>query len=114
MAISEADRKEFRDRRYIRNYEISVWTLQDTFISVLKYANLENKGQIQDGKAKFCVDGTQELSFTIPMYLHSNEVNPRWWNTSKDLLTNPIWENVINGNIIADLRKIKLIINKKY
>lgn len=113
MAISEADRKEFRDRRYIRNYEISVWTLQDTFISVLKYANLENKGQIQDGKAKFCVDGTQELSFTIPMYLHSNEVNPRWWNTSKDLLTNPIWENVINGNIIADLRKIKLIINKQ-
>jgi len=28
----------------IRSYEVSIWTLQDSFITVLKWANLENKG----------------------------------------------------------------------
>jgi hypothetical protein len=28
----------------IRSYEVSIWTLQDSFITVLKWAILENKG----------------------------------------------------------------------
>jgi len=28
----------------IRSYEVSIWTLQDSFITVLKWANIENKG----------------------------------------------------------------------
>ena len=70
----------------IRSYEVSIWTLQDDFITVLKYANLENKGQLKDGKLKLNVDGTQELTFTIPMYLYNPinnrlEENPMWYNT---------------------------------
>jgi len=30
----------------LRNYEVSIWTLQDRFLSVLKWFNLEQKGQI--------------------------------------------------------------------
>jgi len=53
----------------IRNYEVSIWTLQDGFISVLKYATLENKGQIQEPELKIVDDGTQEFTFKIPMYI---------------------------------------------
>lgn len=83
----------------IRNYEVSIWTLQDSFITVLKYSNLENKGQIEEGIIKLNIDGTQELSFRIPMYL-------------EDGLENPNWHNTRNGNLIANMRKIKVIFNK--
>ena len=89
----------------IRSYEVSIWTLQDDFITVLKYANLENKGQLKDGKLKLNVDGTQELTFTIPMYLY-NPINNR-------LEENPMWYNTQNGNIAISMRKIKLIFNKE-
>ena len=32
----------------VRSYEVSVWTLQDSFITVLKPSNLEPKGQLQE------------------------------------------------------------------
>jgi len=31
----------------------------------------------------------------------------------KELIENPIWNNVTNGNLIANMRKIKVIFNKK-
>ncbi len=83
----------------IRSYEVSIWTLQDSFIAVLKYSDLENKGQIEEGVIKLNIDGTQELSFRIPMYL-------------EDGLENPNWHNTRNGNLIANMRKIKVIFNK--
>lgn len=83
----------------IRNYEVSIWTLQDSFITVLKYSDLENKGQIEEGIMKLNIDGTQELSFRIPMYLEDGLENPNWYNTR-------------NGNLIANMRKIKVIFNK--
>ena len=89
----------------VRSYEVSIWTLQDDFITVLKYANIENKGQLQDGKMTLNVDGTQELTFTIPMYIYDNIKNK--------LVENPIWYNTKNGNIITDMRKIKVIFNKE-
>ena len=102
---NEREQEWIDNHKTIRSYEVSIWTLQDDFITVLKYANLENKGQIQDGKAKFNVDGTEELTFTIPMYLY----NPN----SNILEENPIWYNTRNGNIAIDMRKIKLIFNKE-
>lgn len=89
-------------QREIRNYEISIWTLQDDFITVLKYSDIEHKGQVQEGELKLNVDGTQSLSFTIPMHLYKNN----------QLIENPIWYNYINGTIIANMRKIKVILNK--
>ena len=87
-----------------RNYEVSIWTLQDSFITVLKPANLEYKGQIQNPEYNFKDDGTMTFSFQIPMYLNIDGVRKE----------NPIWCNVINGTLIADLRKVKLIFDKHY
>ena len=83
----------------IRSYEVSIWTLQDRFITVLKWANLENKGQIQQPKMILDVDGTENFSFSIPMYLKIGEENPAWYNT-------------LNGNLMMGMRKIKVILNK--
>lgn len=83
----------------IRSYEVSIWTLQDSFITVLKWSNLENKGQIQQPKVTLDSDGTENFSFSIPMYLHPGEENPIWYNT-------------LNGNLMIGMRKIKVILNK--
>jgi len=49
-------------------------------------------------------DGENTFSFKIPMYLVSDESN--------DFIENPIWYNFINGNLISNLRKVKVIFNK--
>ena len=86
----------------LRPYEISLWTLQDSFISVLKPLGISSRGQMETPKSRIKNDGTQELSFIIPMYYRENG----------ELIENPIWYNVINGSLIANLRKLKLIFNK--
>lgn len=86
----------------VRNYEISVWSLQDDFITVLKAANIQRKGQTEEGELKLNVDGTQELSFSIPMYIYDG-VNR---------IENPTWYNYKHGALIANMRKIKVILNK--
>lgn len=48
------------------------------------------------------IDGTQQLSFSIPMYY--------WMNG--ELKENPNWYNTQNGNLIKGLRKLKVIFNK--
>jgi len=48
-------------------------------------------------------DGTQDFSFTIPMYI----------NEGAERKENPIWYNAINGNLAINMRKIKVIFNKK-
>ena len=83
----------------IRSYEVSIWTLQDDFIAVLKPSDLENKGQIEEGIARMNVDGTRELNFRIPMYIEPGVENLAWYNVRK-------------GFIIANMRKIKVIFNK--
>ena len=89
-------------RNELRPYEISLWTLQDSFISVLKSYGIFHKGQIETPRCQIKNDDTQELSFSIPMYYRENGV----------LVENPIWYNVINGALIVNLRKLKVIFNK--
>lgn len=103
--------------RSIRDYEVSIWTLQDSFITVLKQYGIESKGQIQDGNFHMSDDGTLELSFTLPMYIYQGTNNPRYFNEELDekvvgVLENPLWHNTVNGNLIANMRKVKLIFNK--
>ena len=86
----------------VRSYEVSLWTLQDEFITVLKWSDAQRRGTIQEPKMTIADDGTENLSFTIPMYLYQNGV----------LVENPIWYNTRNGNLIVNLRKIKVIFNK--
>ena len=89
-------------QRTTRDYEVSLWSLQDSFITVLKQYGLEFKGQIQDGKLSNRDDGTQTFSFTIPMYYYKNGQR----------IENPSWYSVTKGALLANMRKIKVIFNK--
>ena len=88
--------------RIIRDYEVSIWTLQDSFITVLKPFGIELKGQIQDPDFKLVDDGTQEFTFKLPMY----------YSLNGERIENPLWCNTINGVIVASMRKAKLIFKK--
>jgi len=102
------------NKKDIRNYEVSIWTLQDSFITVLKPFNLENKGAIQEPKMELKDDGDNTFSFKIPMYIkeNSNVDEEPYFKKNSELKENPIWYNVRNGNIVANMRKIKVIFNK--
>lgn len=86
-----------------RSYEVSVWTLQDSFITVLKWSDIEHKETIQSPSMSINTDGTLNFSFDIPMSLYINGI----WRD------NPIWYNTTNGTLITNMRKIKVIFNKK-
>ena len=106
------------DWKDFRNYEVSVWTLQDNYITTLKsgdpiqianpskpaiaWSQARAHGQIQNGKMTLNIDGTQNLSFDIPMYLYVNGERKE----------NPNWYNVVNKNVLVSMRKIKVIFNK--
>lgn len=102
-----------------RNYEMSVWTLQDSYITTLKSGDpiiIDNnigksamvwpqaraQGQIQNGQMEIDVDGTQNLSFDIPMYIYINGKK----------VENPNWYNAVTKNVLVSMRKIKVIFNK--
>ena len=89
-------------KKDLRPYELSLWTLQDSFITILKPIGLSNRGQIETPKCLIKDDGTQELTFSIPMY----------YRDEGKLIENPIWYDIINGALIVNLRKLKLIFNK--
>ncbi len=86
-----------------RSYEVSIWTLQDSFITILKQSNLEHKGQIEEPKISLKDDSEDTFSFKIPMYIRRNGQK----------IENPIWYNTTNGNLMANLRKLKVIFNKQ-
>ena len=88
--------------KQIRNYEVSIWTLQDSFITVLKPTNLENKEMFQDGEITLKNDGENIINFTIPMYIL----------TDGEFIENPLWYSKKSGYLMANLRKLKVIFNK--
>lgn len=87
----------------IRPYELSIWSLQDQPISVIKGIDVYNQGYITEPQLQLSVDGTENLSFSVPMYLR---------NGGQDLIENPAWYNVINGNLMVGMRKIRVFFNK--
>lgn len=89
-------------KKEIRSYEVSLWTLQDEFITVLKWSDVEQKGRIESPKMILNIDGTEKFNFKIPMYYRYNG----------RLIENPNWYNTKNGNLMVDLRKTKVIFNK--
>lgn len=90
------------EQRLIRDYEMSIWSLQDEFLALLKPAYTSDKKQTSEPLMTLNTDGTQELSFSIPMYLYEGPIRKE----------NPIWYNTLNGNLIINMRKIKVIFNK--
>lgn len=91
------------NQQTIRPYEMSLWTLQDSFITILKPIEGLFQGQIITPKISLKNDNTQILSFSIPMYYR---------NDKGELVENPLWYNTTNGNLLVNLRKIKVIFNK--
>ena len=89
-------------KRTIRPYEMSLWTLQDSFLTILKGIGINEKGQIESPKILIRNDGTLELNFSIPMYRQENG----------ELIENPLWFDTKNGTLMVNLRKIKVIFNK--
>ena len=89
-------------KKEIRSYEVSLWTLQDEFITVLKWSDVEQKGRIESPKLTLNVDGTQKFTFSIPM----------WYNINGVIQDNPNWYTVEQGQLIMGLRKVKVIFNK--
>ena len=88
-------------RKEIRSYEVSLWTLQDEFITVLKWSDAEHIGRIEKPIMTLNVDGTQTFECTIPMYIRYNG----------ELIENPNW-HLKNEFTILNLRKMKVIFNK--
>ena len=86
----------------IRSYEVSIWTLQDRFLSVLKWATMDCKGQIQEPEITLRDDGTQEFSFTIPKFYYSGA----------NKIDNPMWLHLENQPLEANMHKLKVIFNK--
>lgn len=84
----------------IRSYSVGLYTLQDEFITSLKSAGSEGKGQIQEPKMTLKDDGTQEFTFKIPMYIRDSD---------GILSENPNWYNTQNGNLIVGLKKVKVV-----
>ena len=89
-------------QRRTRDYEVSLWSLQDSFIAILKQYGLEYKGQIQEPQLTDKDDGTQSFTFTIPMYIIKNGQR----------IENPGWYSIKDGALLVNMRKIKVIFNK--
>jgi len=62
---------------------------------------VEQRGRIENGKMTLNIDGTQKLTFSIPMY----------YEIEGKLVENPSWINS-KGQLLKGLRKIKVIFNK--
>ena len=86
----------------LRNFEISIWTLQDSFITVIESAFNKVKGKTQNAVMTLNMDGTESLTFTIPMK----------YDLNGELIVNPSWNSTMNGNILVNMRKVKVILNK--
>lgn len=85
-----------------RTYEISLWTLQDGFIAVLGDSSSQTKGYIENPTMSLSNDGTQELDFSLPMYIDDGITRKK----------SHIWSQMTNAVTIAGMRKIKVIFNK--
>lgn len=87
----------------VRSYEVSIWTLQDRFLSVLKWPTMDCKGQIQDAQVTLRDDGTQEFTFSIPKY----------YQQGFERIDNPMWLHLENQPLEANMHKLKVIFNKE-
>lgn len=85
-----------------RTYEISLWTLQDSFIAVLGDSSSQTRGYINNPQMQLSNDGTLELNFSLPMYIDNGITRKK----------NNIWEYMTDAVTIAGMRKIKVIFNK--
>ena len=87
----------------LRNFEISIWTLQDDFITTIESAWIKTKGKTQDASMNLNIDGTQQLTFSVPMYYFINGQK----------ISNPAWITFSDNKVLLNTRKVKVILNKK-
>lgn len=85
----------------LRPFRVDVYDLQDHFIKTIKDVGIELKGEIESLSMTISDDGTQQLSFNLPMFIRKNG----------ELVANPLWKNVEDNTLLINLRKIKIIFN---
>lgn len=83
-------------------YEVQLWTLQDNYITTLKWATISSKGEIQTPSIKLVDDGTREFSFSIPKFYYLDGYK----------VLNPLWHQIEQLPIEANMHKLKVIFNK--
>ena len=87
----------------LRNFEISIWTLQDDFITIIESAWVKTKGKTQNAFITLNIDGTQQLTFSVPMYYSMNGQK----------ISNPAWITFSENKVLLNTRKVKVILNKQ-
>ena len=87
----------------LRNFEISIWTLQDDFIATIESAWAKAKGKTQNASMNLNIDGTQQLTFSVPMYYY----------VDGQKISNPAWITFSENKILLNTRKVKVILNKQ-
>lgn len=87
----------------LRNFEISIWTLQDAFITTIESAWIKTKGKTQNASMTLNIDGTQQLTFSVPMYYFMNGQK----------ISNPAWITFSENKVLLNTRKVKVILNKQ-
>lgn len=86
----------------IRPYEMQIWSLSDKYIMTIDTSSDSFMGQIFSPEMNIKDDGTGNLKFSVPMYIRENGVKKE----------NPVWFNLINGQTLHSLRKLKVIFEK--
>ena len=94
--------EQYLNLSIIRSYEISIWTLQDRFVSILKWATMDQKGEVQDPQVILRDDGTQEFTFSIPQY----------YQDGFNKISNPLWIHLDQQPLEANMHKLKIVFNK--
>ena len=94
--------EQYLNLSIIRSYEISIWTLQDRFVSILKWATMDQKGEVQNPQVILRDDGTQEFTFNIPQY----------YQDGFKRISNPLWIHLDQQPLEANMHKLKVVFNK--
>ena len=88
-----------------KRYEISLWTFNDKFVSVLASSDVPHKGNAYLPKRYSGLNGESKLSFTLPLKYYDADLG-EW-------VTNEKWyDELKNSNSLANGRKVKLIFDK--
>lgn len=87
------------------NYEISLWTHRDEFLSVLVQSGQWYSKEAVNPIYKASANGEISVNFSIPIIIYNKE-NKQW-------VDNSLWYNKLrNENSLANEKKVKLIFDK--
>ena len=89
----------------LRPYEISLWTYNDNFITILTSSDSSSFGETYENTWEDNINGEGKLTFTIPIIYRSP--------LTGEVVTNEKWyDELKKEKLLANEKKVKLIFNK--